>query len=84
MKILVLNSGSSSQKVSLFEIDGTITSEPPAALWEGEIEWAGKAAALTTEDSNGTTRQSHIKVRSRAQASKAPCYEISGRAIRPS
>jgi acetate kinase len=38
MKILVLNSGSSSQKTSLFNIGETLPDDPPAPLWEGKIE----------------------------------------------
>jgi acetate kinase len=39
MKILVLNSGSSTQKACLFEIGETLPDDPPACLWERKIEW---------------------------------------------
>ena len=45
MKILVLNSGSSSQKTCLYEIGETLPVDPPACLWEGKIEWDGDDAA---------------------------------------
>jgi acetate kinase len=39
MKILVLNSGSSTQKACLFEIGETLPDDPPGCLWERKIEW---------------------------------------------
>src|SRR2546425_5794593 len=45
MKILVLNSGSSSQKTCLYEIGETLPEEPPACLWEGKIERAGEVSS---------------------------------------
>src|SRR5579862_8522439 len=39
MKILVLNAGSSSHKVSLYELGKDLPGHPPAPLWEGKIEW---------------------------------------------
>lgn len=41
MKILVLNSGSSSQKSSLFDVSANAPVGPPAPIWEGTIEWSG-------------------------------------------
>src|SRR5271165_2174620 len=38
MKILVLNSGSSSQKACLYEIGETLPNHPSACLWEGRID----------------------------------------------
>jgi acetate kinase len=38
MHVLVLNSGSSSQKVCLYDIGDTLPVEPPACLWERKIE----------------------------------------------
>ena len=39
MKILVLNSGSSSQKSCLYEIGDALPEDPPVCIWEGKIEW---------------------------------------------
>ena len=47
MKILVLNSGSSSQKACLYEIAETLPDNPPACLWEGKIEWLGDSSGVT-------------------------------------
>ena len=68
MKILVLNSGSSSQKVSLYKIGETLPDDPPDCLWEARIEWDGKLAAIVIKDSAGTAEQEQMKVLSRAEA----------------
>ncbi|TMQ27028.1 MAG: acetate kinase, partial [Nitrospirae bacterium] len=44
MKILVLNSGSSSQKSCLYEVKNTLPEHPPVPAWEGKIEWNGNHA----------------------------------------
>src|SRR5215471_13652734 len=49
MKILVLNSGSSTQKACLYEIGETLPDDPPACLWERKIEWdplSSRASAM--------------------------------------
>ena len=53
MKILVLNSGSSSQKSCLFELGASLPDSPPAPLWEGKIEWKGDRAVLEVRNSAG-------------------------------
>src|SRR5215468_11007703 len=68
MKILTLNSGSSSQKTCLYEIGETLPADPPACLWEGKIEWDGEDAVAMIKNSHGVSRQDHVKVSSRAQA----------------
>src|SRR5262249_23695620 len=68
MKILVLNSGSSSQKSLLYEIGATLPVDSPACLWEGKIEWDGEVASGVIKNSQGVERQERIKVSSRAQA----------------
>jgi acetate kinase len=68
MKILVLNSGSSSQKISLYDVGDTIPTQPPPSLWAGEIGWEGHAASVAVTDSQGFVRKSRLKVPSRPQA----------------
>src|SRR5215510_1417858 len=68
MKILVLNSGSSSQKTCLYEIGETLPVDPPACLWEGKIEWDGEVAAVVVKNSRGIVERDRVKVTSRAQA----------------
>ena len=57
MKILVLNSGSSSQKACLYAIGATLPERPPTPLWEGRIEWHGDTAAITVRNSTGVRKE---------------------------
>ena len=66
MQILVLNSGSSSQKACLYEIAETLPDNPPACLWEGKIEWLGDATTIEARNSRGVL-QRHEKGSPRAQ-----------------
>jgi len=68
MKILVLNSGSSSQKNALYEISGALPEHPPAAVWEGKIEWNANQADIQAQNAQGTQLEGRVKVTSRANA----------------
>ncbi len=68
MKILVLNSGSSSQKSCLYEIGDVLPEDPPASLWKGTIEWQGESAKAEIGNGRGVSRKEQIKVSSRAEA----------------
>ena len=68
MKILVLNSGSSSQKACLYEIGETLPDHPPTCLWEGRIEWGGDSAAITVKSSEGIVQKEQLTFTSREQA----------------
>lgn len=68
MKILVLNSGSSSQKSSLYEIGAILPESPAAPIWEGRIEWAGDDAEIDVRTSGGANLRNRAKVTSRAEA----------------
>ena len=61
MKILVLNSGSSSHKLSLYEIGDILPENPPVPLWEGRIEWRGDTAVVTVRNSSGISRNHKLK-----------------------
>ena len=65
MKILVLNSGSSSQKACLYEIGDALPESPPVPLWEGRIEWNGDTAAITVRNSEGIVRKQTLQNLSR-------------------
>jgi acetate kinase len=67
MKILVLNSGSSSQKACLYDIADALPVHPPACLWEGRIEWNGDIAATSVRNGNGVVHKKQLKVTSREQ-----------------
>jgi acetate kinase len=46
MNILVLNSGSSSQKAAVYEIAGSPGDDPQEPAWQGKIEWDGTGARI--------------------------------------
>ena len=72
MKILVLNSGSSSQKACLYEIGETVPDHPPVPLWQGKIEWSGATAAILVKNSQGVTFKEELPVCSREQVYPPP------------
>jgi acetate kinase len=55
MKILVLNSGSSTQKSALYDVASDSSAEPVPPLWEGKLEWDGDKEKLTVHNSDGKT-----------------------------
>lgn len=65
MKILVLNSGSSSVKAYLFEIGDVLPENPPLSLWKGRIEWNGGTSVITVSNSKGVTGKKASKISSR-------------------
>lgn len=68
MKILVLNSGSSSQKSSLYELGASLPDLPPAPLWEGKLEWQGKRAILEIKNSAGIIEKEEMRAGGREEA----------------
>src|SRR6202142_2431153 len=68
MKVLVLNSGSSSQKSCLYDIGDVLPENPPAWLWQGTIEWQGDAGQVEIKNGRGFSRKEKLKVSSRAEA----------------
>src|SRR6266849_9674906 len=68
MKILVLNSGSSSQKSCLYNIGNTLPEHPPAPAWEGKIEWDGDHADIQVQNSHRAKLKDRIQVASRSDA----------------
>ena len=68
MKILVLNSGSSSQKSCLYDIGKTLPAHPPVPIWEGKIEWDGSQANVEVRNSHGAQLRDRVKVASRSDA----------------
>src|SRR5438309_3510320 len=64
MKILVLNSGSSSQKSALFELGPDSGGDPVPPLWEGKLEWSGDKEDLHVRNRSGQEirRQSKAEV----------------------
>src|SRR5207253_10869654 len=68
MKILVLNSGSSSQKSSLYDIGETLPDDPPVPLWEGKIEWHAEVPEAEVRGARRVVQKDQVYVSSRAQA----------------
>src|SRR5246500_2010221 len=68
MKILVLNSGSSSQKSCLYDIGKTLPEHPTAPVWEGKIEWDGSQADIQVRNSQGAQLKDRVQVASRSEA----------------
>jgi len=68
MKILVLNSGSSSQKSCVYDITDHPPIDPPSCLWEAKIEWDGSRAVSTVKTTRASVRTEHAEVPSRALA----------------
>jgi acetate kinase len=67
MKILVLNSGSSTQKSALFDLGTESSNEAVAPSWEGKMEWDGDKETLTVRSANGKkiNQESVIRVEDR-------------------
>jgi len=55
MKVLVLNSGSSSQKSALFELGPQLSPNPVPSLWEGKLDWDGNKETVSIKNSAGET-----------------------------
>src|SRR5271155_2500936 len=78
MKILVLNSGSSSLKSSLHDFGGTPAplaqslppNGPPDPAWQGEIEWSGANAQIKISTASGAKSKQQVKVASREEATQ--------------
>ena len=63
MKILVLNSGSSTQKSALFDLASPSPAEPTAPVWEGKLEWDGDKQTLTAHNAEGKKLKAEARVR---------------------
>jgi acetate kinase len=61
MKILVLNSGSSSQKSALFELGPESGDDPVSPLWETKVEWSNDGARIHIRNSAGKEIRSEEK-----------------------
>jgi acetate kinase len=68
MKILVLNSGSSSQKSCVYELGGTLPADAPEPIWKAKAEWDGQRAEIEVQTSSGARFQKQISVESHVQA----------------
>jgi acetate kinase len=68
MNILVLNSGSSSQKSCLYEIGDALPGDPPQSKWEGKVEWIGGETRYSIQTSQGAKVEDRAAAESRGDA----------------
>jgi acetate kinase len=68
MRVLVLNSGSSSQKSALYELGEDLPKDPPQPLWRAEIEWSANGAKLRVHTSLNANVDQSISVSDRQRA----------------
>jgi acetate kinase len=68
MKVLVLNSGSSSQKACLYDFAGKPPSNPAAFLWEARVEWGRERATVIAKRSGCAPEEAQLRVGSRSGA----------------
>jgi acetate kinase len=69
MKVLVLNSGSSSQKSRLYEIGDPLPDDSPSPIWDARIEWRVDAtAAIQVRTSSGEELSQRLQIESRQEA----------------
>jgi acetate kinase len=72
MNVLVLNSGSSSQKSCLYQLGnslpGLLPYDSPTCVWEGKIEWTDSKAQYSIKNSSGLSQKERIPFRSREHA----------------
>ncbi|HXR15886.1 MAG TPA: acetate kinase [Terriglobales bacterium] len=82
MNILVLNSGSSSQKTCLYQIEGSLPEHPPTPAWEGKVTWEDNRAVMEVRNSAGATLKQEITVRSYADATEKLLDNLSAGSVR--
>src|SRR5216683_5842695 len=76
MKILVLNSGSSSQKVCLYDLAAPPPDDPPPPLWQGKLEWRGDHASLEVRTSSGAISKSNVSRGNRTETTSRLLHEL--------
>ncbi len=70
MRILVLNSGSSSQKCCVYDVNDGLPVDPPAPVWQGQISWEGGAAEIRIRNSAGAEVRERIEALPRPKATE--------------
>jgi acetate kinase len=76
VKILVLNSGSSSQKACLFDLGAPLPDDPPEPLWQGKLEWRDQRATLETGTSSGAVLKVNVERGERSAATSQLLNEL--------
>jgi len=65
MKVLVLNSGSSSQKSALFDVGDQPAGNPPPPVWTATVDWQGEVASSVVRGPDGSPVKAQSPVESR-------------------
>lgn len=68
MNILVLNSGSSSQKAAVYRVAGSFGEDAREPDWQGKIEWDGRRAEIEVRGEGGARISDRAEFASREQA----------------
>lgn len=68
MNILVLNSGSSSQKAAVYQLARSVPDDPQEPAWQGKIEWDGARAEISVRNRSGARIGDSVDAPSRKQA----------------
>jgi acetate kinase len=68
MNILVLNSGSSSQKAALYVAAVSFGDDPQEPAWQGKIEWNGTRAQVEVRNQRGAHASENVNAESRQKA----------------
>src|SRR6267154_4108975 len=76
MKILVLNSGSSSQKACLFDLGAVLPDDPPKPLWEGKLGWRDDRATLEARTASGAAVRENVEPGERSAATSHLINEL--------
>jgi acetate kinase len=76
VKILVLNSGSSSQKACLFDLGAPLPDDPPKPLWEGKLEWLDDRATLEVRTGLGAVLKENVERADRSAATSHLLNEL--------
>jgi len=76
MKILVLNSGSSSQKACLFDLGPPLPDDPPKPLWQGKLEWRDDRATLEAGTASGAVAKENVERGERSAATSHLLNEL--------
>jgi acetate kinase len=82
MKVLVLNSGSSSQKSCLYELNDHLPESPPEPLWKGQVEWQGERATLEIHVSGRPPFKEEHRIAARTDATARLLEALSSGASR--
>jgi len=76
VKILVLNSGSSSQKACLFDLGPPLPDDPPKPLWQGKLEWRDDRATLEAGTASGAVAKENVERGERSAATSRLLNEL--------